>query len=108
LYVENSDLDPMSVVRPDDVETYLRTVTYDQKINRLMTKYLARLKWLPLYRRFEIFSDAIESYFKIKELNVKNQEKLLEKIHTKGTAIIPNDHEDQLDEFKRIMGSYYI
>ena len=73
-----------------------------------MTKYLARLKWLPLYRRFEIFNDAIESYFKIKDANVKNQEKLLEKIHAKGTAIIPHDHEDQLDEFKRIMGSYYI
>ncbi len=72
LYVENTDLEPMSVIRPDDVEIYLRTVTYDQKINRLMTKYLARLKWLPLHRRFEIFSDAIESYCKIKDGNVKN------------------------------------
>jgi hypothetical protein len=108
LYVENTDLEPMSVIRADDVETYLRTVTYDQKINRLMTKYLARLKWLPLHRRFEIFNDATESYFKIKEANVKNQEKLLEKIHAKGTAIIPHDHYEQLDEFKRIMGSYYI
>ena len=55
MYVENTDLEPMSVIRADDIETYLRTVTYDQKINRLMTKFLARLKWLPLYRRFEIF-----------------------------------------------------
>ena len=29
LYVENTDLEPMSVIRADDVETYLRTVTYD-------------------------------------------------------------------------------
>jgi hypothetical protein len=72
LYVENTDLDPMSIIRQDDIETYLRTVTYDQKINRLMTKFLARLKWLPLYRRFEIWSDAVESYAKIKEGNVKN------------------------------------
>ncbi len=94
LYVENTDLEPMSVVRPDDIESYLRTVTYDQKINRLMTKFLARLKWLPLYRRFEIFNESIESYFKIKEANIKRQEKLLEKIHTKGTAIIPHDHDE--------------
>ena len=95
-------------LRPDDIESYLRTVTYDQKINRLMTKFLARLKWLPLYRRFEIFNESIESYFKIKEANIKRQEKLLEKIHTKGTAIIPHDHDEQLEEFKRIMGSYYV
>ena len=34
LYVENTDLEPMSVIRPEDVEVYLRTVTYEQKINR--------------------------------------------------------------------------
>ena len=77
LYVENTDLEPVSVIRADDVVIYLRTVTYGQKINRLMTKYLARLKWLPLHRSFEIFNDATEFYFKIKEANVKNQEKLL-------------------------------
>ncbi len=73
-----------------------------------MTKFLARLKWLPLYRRFEIWSDAVESYAKIKEGNVKAQEKLLEKIHTKGTQIIPPDHEEQMEEFKKIVASYYI
>lgn len=29
LYVENTDLEPMSVIRQDDIETYLRTITYD-------------------------------------------------------------------------------
>jgi hypothetical protein len=29
LYVENSDLEPMSVIRQDDIEVYLRQVTYD-------------------------------------------------------------------------------
>ena len=74
LYVENSDLEPMSIIRQDDVEVYLRTVTYDQKISKLMTKFLARLKWLPLYRRFEIWSDSVESFNKIKEANIQRQE----------------------------------
>jgi len=45
-----------------------------------MSKYLARLKLLPLYRRFEIWIDAVESYNKIKEANLSRQEILIEKI----------------------------
>jgi hypothetical protein len=48
LYVENTDLEPMSIIKQDDVEIYMRTVCYDQKINRVTSKFLARLKWLPL------------------------------------------------------------
>lgn len=64
----------MSIIRQDDIEIYLRSVTYDQRINRLMSKFLVRLKWLPLYRRFEIWTDAVESYNKIREDNILSQE----------------------------------
>ena len=30
LYVENSDLEPMSIIRQDDIDVYLRHVTYEQ------------------------------------------------------------------------------
>ncbi len=60
----------MSIIRQDDIEIYLRTVTYEQRINRLMTKFTARLKWLPLYRRFEIWVDAIDHYNKIRSINM--------------------------------------
>lgn len=57
----------MSIIRRDDVEVYLRTVTYDQRVNQLMSKYLARLKWMPLYRRFEIWTDAVDAFNKIRD-----------------------------------------
>ena len=68
LYVENTELvsilyfisyidiqEPISSLRRDDIEVYLRTVTYEQKISKLVSKFLARLKWMPLYKRYEIF-----------------------------------------------------
>jgi hypothetical protein len=69
-YFINLLKEPMSIIRQDDVEVYMRQVAYDQKVNRLMSKFLARLKWLPLYRRFEIWTDAVEAYNKIKEANL--------------------------------------
>jgi hypothetical protein len=64
----------MSIIRRDDIEVYLRSVTYDQRVNALMSKFLARIKWLPLYRRFDIFIDAVESFNKIREMNIIKQE----------------------------------
>jgi hypothetical protein len=60
----------MSLIREDDVEVYLRQVTYDQQVNRVMAKFLSRLKWLPLYRRFDIWIDAVEAANKIREANL--------------------------------------
>lgn len=108
LYVENTDLEPMSIIKQDDIEVYLRTVCYDQKVNKLMTKFLARLKWLPLHARFDIWNETVESFCKVKENNIHRQEKLLEKIHAKGTAIIPPEQHEQQEEFKKILGSYYV
>jgi hypothetical protein len=39
-----------------------------------MSKFLARIKWLPLYRRFDIFIDAVDSFNKIREGNIIKQE----------------------------------
>jgi len=64
----------MSIIRRDDIEVYLRSVTYDQRVNAQMSKFLARIKWLPLYRRFDIFIDAVESFNKIREMNIIKQE----------------------------------
>lgn len=64
----------MSIIRQDDIEVYLRTVTYDQRINRLISKFLARMKWLPLYRRYDIWTDAVESFNRIREANIAKQE----------------------------------
>lgn len=53
----------------DDVEVYLRQVTYEQKLYKLVNKFVNRMKWLPLYRRFEIWNEAVDEYHKLKESN---------------------------------------
>ena len=63
---------------------------------------------MAMYRRFEIFNDSVESFCKVKAQNISKQEELIKKIHDKGAAIIPHDHEEQKYEFKRIIDSYYI
>lgn len=63
LYLEIKDLPPHSSIREDDIEVYLRHITYSEKINKMVNKWLARLKWMPLSKRFEIFDKMIDKYF---------------------------------------------
>lgn len=72
LYLEIKDLPPHSSIREDDIEVYLRHVTYAGKINKLVNKWLARLKWLSLTKRFEIFDKMVDKYFQIREKNLEN------------------------------------
>lgn len=67
LYVEIKDLPAQSAIRQDDLETYMRHLTYSNKINKLMNKFLARLKWIPLCNRYEIFEKMVTSYFEIRD-----------------------------------------
>jgi len=47
------------LIREDDVEVYIRGVSYRNKVNKLVNKFMSRLKWMPLERRFEIFTLAV-------------------------------------------------
>ncbi|CDW83349.1 UNKNOWN [Stylonychia lemnae] len=76
--------EPISSLRRDDIEVYLRTVTYEQKIQKLVSKYLARLKWMPLYKRFEIFQDA------------------------RGEQTIPKNSQDLKEELELIIENYHV
>ena len=71
LYVENFDMPPISFLREDDLEVYVRGTTYRNKINKVMNKFISKLKWLPLEKKYEVFEKAIESHFKIKNANIK-------------------------------------
>ena len=62
------------------METYMRHMTYTNKINKLINKFLARLKWIPLCNRYEIFEKMVTSYFAIREKNIKSQKSFLEDI----------------------------
>ena len=71
LYVEIKDLPAQSCIRSDDIETYMRHITYDNKINKLVNKFIARLKWLPLSRRYDVFESVVHKYFAIREENIQ-------------------------------------
>lgn len=47
LYVENFETLPQSLIREDDIEVYLRGVTYLNKVNRSINKLIQRVKWMP-------------------------------------------------------------
>jgi hypothetical protein len=70
LYVEIKDLPAQSCIRADDIEVYLRHVAYSTKINKLVNKFMARLKWLALSERFTIFDATVDRYFEIRNQNI--------------------------------------
>ena len=45
LYVENKELRAQSIIREDDIEVYLRDVTYRNKCSKVINKFMSRLKW---------------------------------------------------------------
>jgi hypothetical protein len=71
LYVENNELPPQSMIREDDIEVYIRGVSYRNKVNKLSNKFMSRLKWLPMERRFEVFTQAANVSNEIKQNNIK-------------------------------------
>lgn len=66
LYVENTNIPAVSSIRMDDIEVYLRQQTYQSRINKGVNKFLARLKWLSLGKRFEILEDSVNSQAALK------------------------------------------
>lgn len=70
LYLEIKDLPPHSSIREDDIEIYLRHITYAEKINKLINKWVAGLKWMPLSNRYDIFDQMVDKYFQIRENNL--------------------------------------
>jgi hypothetical protein len=57
-------------VREDDIEVYIRGVAHKNKINKLVNKYMSRLKWLPQKAKFDIFENSIIDYFATKNANI--------------------------------------
>ena len=48
LYVENVDLQPQSLLREDDIEIFTRSVSYRNKVSKVVNKFMSKLKWLPM------------------------------------------------------------
>lgn len=80
LYVEKKDLKSQSLIREDDIEVYIRGVSYKNKVSKTVNKFMTRLKWIPLEQRYEIFEKAMRSNKAIKQKNIKKQEDLVDRI----------------------------
>lgn len=78
----------MSLIREDDIEVYLRGVTYRNKINRVVNKLMSRLKWLPMQKRYDIFEEAVTKHQSIKKNNIKKQILLQDKIKASSESYI--------------------
>mgnify|MGYP006091531913 CR=1 FL=1 len=107
LYVEIKDLPAQSAIRADDIEVYLRHVAYAGKINKVVHKFLARLKWMPMCSRFEIFEAVADRYFFIREENLKGQARLLEDIDADARESHLSTSE-LVDELKKIRANAHI
>ena len=49
-----------------------------------MNKFISRLKWLPLYSKYEIFENAIGDFFDLKNENIKRQNTLVDRIRERA------------------------
>ncbi|CDW82479.1 UNKNOWN [Stylonychia lemnae] len=79
---------PLSTLRLDDLDVYLRIVTYEEKINKDAEKFIQRVKWTPMSNRYEIFQESIEYFQKIKAENIEKQRVYTKQIEHKGQALI--------------------
>ena len=70
-HADVKDKPPLSALRADDIDVYLRCITYEEKITRWVEKILAKAKWLPLTHRFEIYSASIEEFQNVKNNSIK-------------------------------------
>jgi hypothetical protein len=72
----------------DDIDVYLRQVTYEQKINREAERFIQRCKWVPLSHRFEIFQESIEYVQGLRSESLGRQRELCKAVDEKGQQII--------------------
>jgi len=102
LYVEIKDLPAQSCIRADDMEVYLRSTTYTGKVTKMVNKFLARLKWLPLARRFDIFDCMVKKYKDIRAENIAAQVKFWDNIqkHTVAKNVITPEMNAELQEIR--------
>ena len=74
------DLEPQSLLREDDIEIFTRSVTYRNKVSKVVNKFMSRLKWVPMLHRYEIFEKALESKNDQKQANIKAQFDFIDQI----------------------------
>jgi hypothetical protein len=63
----------MSTLRIDDIDVYLRLMTYEQRIFKNAERLIQRLKLVPMRHRFEIFTSAQDYLRTLKAESLERQ-----------------------------------
>ena len=87
-YEQEQENDPISVLRLDDIDVYLRSITYEEKIMRMADRFVQRVKWLPSSHRFEIYKESVHFFQELRKAEVTRQSEHIEEIHAYGEKLI--------------------
>jgi hypothetical protein len=106
LYVENLHPPPISNIRQDDIEVYLRRQTYLNKCLRVFYKFIDKLKWTAMLERFEILEESIVYSKKQRDASFLDQNYHVDEIIelAKKDIKFKKATENDLDEIKN---TYY-
>lgn len=86
-------------MREDDIEVYMRGVAHRNKLNKVVNKFMARLKWLPMLNKQQIFESAISEHFSLKNKNIARQTTLHDQVQerAKRTLVMTAELQAELD-----------
>ena len=78
----------------------MRSVSYRNKVSKVVNKFMSRLKWLPMLKRYNIYKKALESKFEEKMKNLKEQFDFIDKIDERARKhhIVTPEMETELNE----------
>jgi len=79
---------PISALRADDIDVYLRTATYEERITRKAERFIQRTKCAPLSHRFDIYQDSVEYFQQLRNQSMNEQNDFVNAIKEKGNALI--------------------
>ena len=61
----------------------MRAVSHKNKLLKTVNKFLSRVKWLSLAKRYDIYENAVTSYFNQKKRNVDRQQDMCQRVESK-------------------------
>lgn len=87
-YQDVGNRPPLSTLRVDDIDVYMRIVNYEEQSTRKTEKFIQRAKWTPLSHRFEIYKDHVHYFQKLRNESLERQRNEVESIKEKGEQLI--------------------
>jgi hypothetical protein len=101
---------PLSALRADDIDVYLRLVTYEDKIMRKADRFIQRAKWVPMAHRFHAYQNSIKYFQDTRSRSMAAQDKFITVIKEKGEALIDMKKlgDDGMRELQQIVEAQHL